>query len=122
MKKKSVIATLIIILTFSASPAKADSILLPDGEIIKGKVEYVSSSFIKIKTPEGEIKINRAAYDRQARDIVETRFFKNKKISGKIIYCDENNVEIETHAGKTNIKRFFVRNIVLSWQNTNTEE
>ena len=85
-------------------------------EVIKGKINYVLSGLIEVKTKDGIKKVSRESQKNQIRDIVEIGFLKKKKISGEVYYLDNDELEIATPSGKIKINRFWVRDILLSQQ------
>ncbi len=96
------------------SPVFADSIIFPNGNVLIGKIRYILSGIIEIKTKDGTKKITREVGINQARDIIETGFFHKKKFSGEVYFLDDDFVEMKTLSGNLKIRRLWLRNVILS--------
>ncbi len=98
----------------SASAAFADTLVLPNQNPIHGKITHIVRGIVEMKTENGREKFVRSVSSGEARDMVEIGFFKRKMLTGEIIYLTDRYLEINTTAGKINIDRLRIRNIVLS--------
>ncbi len=72
------------VITFNISSVRADNVIMPDGDIIDGKINYILGSTVEIKTKNGFKKINRNLNKNSARDIIEVGFFKRKELPAKL--------------------------------------
>jgi len=112
--KKIILVVIFIAFIFSSfsNTASADSIVLPNGTIT-GKITYILSDFIEIRTAEGVKKISRNDSKGIHKDIVIAGIFKKNKITGNVYFLDENAVEISTVSGTLKISRYKVKDIIL---------
>lgn len=117
MKKFAAVLIFSIFVFFAGIKiASADSVMLSDGTIIKGKIVTVLSGLIEIKTDKGIERISRSLSVGEARDIVEYGFLFKKRLLGEISYLDDNTLEIITSAGNFELNRLWVRHVILSRQ------
>lgn len=94
--------------------AFADTLVLPNQPAIHGKIVHIVKGMVEIKTTNGREKFVRSVSSGEARDMVEIGFFKRKMLTGEVMFLTERYLEMNTAAGKINIDRLRVRNIVLS--------
>lgn len=117
MKKFTIILTLfILIFTTAIQAVKADSVMLPDGSVVKGKITTVLSGLIEVKTERGLKKVTREVAKGEARDIIEYGVILKKRLMGEVYFANDNTVEISTTTGNLSINRLWVREIILSQQ------
>lgn len=79
-----------------------------------GKITYLVSGLIEIKTSEGEKKIWRKASNDSYRDIITFGIFHSKRVSGEVFFVDEKTAEVRTHNGDIKIPRWKIKDISLS--------
>ncbi|OGH97043.1 MAG: hypothetical protein A2104_09265 [Candidatus Melainabacteria bacterium GWF2_32_7] len=117
MKKvKSTLLSLILAFNIGIQAAKADSIMLPDGSILKGKILTVLGGLIQIKTERGTKTVSRELAVGEARDIIEVGFLIKRRFMGEVYYINDNTLEISTPTGNLAINRLKVREVILSQQ------
>lgn len=117
MKKVALILlSAIFIFAGTQQQTRADSVMLPDGSVVKGKIVSVLGGMIEIKTDQGRKLITRNLKEGEARDIVEVGFLLRKRIMGEIFYLSGLDVEMSTASGNLSINRINVREIILSQQ------
>lgn len=103
----------ILVISFN-SPGFCDSIISETGSIVNGKIHTVVGGLVLIKTKEGLQRVVREVDVGKARDIVETGFLKRKKHVGRVLYKDNEKLEIKTPQGILSIDIYKVRNIILA--------
>jgi hypothetical protein len=116
MKKFLLISSLMLIFVTTTQIAKADSIMLPDGSVIKGKIKTVLSGLVEINTERGIKRISREVAVGQARDIVEYGLILKKRVMGEVFFVSSTSVEVATSSGNLSLNRFWVRDLILSQQ------
>lgn len=114
MKKFLSAFLLFTLLGTAILPSKADTIVTPNGSVLKGKINYVLETFVEISTKDGNKKIYRESLNGAYTDIVDVGFFHRKKIVGFVKYADDDYVDVVTPEGKLRLKRLKVRDIILS--------
>jgi hypothetical protein len=108
--------SLALVFTVGMQSANADSVMLPDGAIVKGKIVTVLSGLIEIKTDRGLKKVSREVAVGEARDIVEYGFLIRKRLMGEVFFVNNSTLEITTPTGNLSMNRLWVRDIILSQQ------
>jgi hypothetical protein len=108
-----------IFLTFIAcisilKPGLCDSIITEDGSFVNGKINTVLSDLVVIDTKSGTKRIVRDLNAGVTRDIVEIGYFKKQKITGRVIYYDDDKLELKTDKGLLFVPKNKVRNIILA--------
>ncbi|OGI17340.1 MAG: hypothetical protein A2287_10935 [Candidatus Melainabacteria bacterium RIFOXYA12_FULL_32_12] len=117
MKKvKLTLLSLILAFNIGIQAAKADSIMLPDGSVLKGKILTVLGGLIQIKTERGTKTVSRELAVGEARDIIEVGFLIKRRFMGEVYYINDNTLEISTPTGNLAINRLKVREVILSQQ------
>jgi len=101
----------IIAISVLSNTAFADSIILPN-ETLTGKITYILSGLIEIKTPYGAKSVTVNDPEKSSNDIVVTKN-SNNKINGNIYYLDKTTLEISTISGILRIDRSKVKDIIL---------
>ncbi len=91
-----------------------DLIILESGEKIKGHIQSINSSVIKIKTKKGETTVIREINIYSPRDIVETGVIRTTRHAGHVKFLGKETLKIETSSGRFEIKRPLVRKIIIS--------
>lgn len=79
-----------------------------------GKISYIVSGLIEIKTIQGEKKIWRSTAPNSSRDIVTFGFLNPQRISGEVFFFDEKSLDIKTHNGEVKIPRWKIRDVAIS--------
>ena len=117
MKKiKVFLLSIVIALSIGAQTANADSVMLPDGSVINGKILTVLGGLVEIKTERGLKKVSRELAIGEARDVVEIGFLLKRRIMGEVYYLADNTLEISTPTGNLSVHRLKVREVILSQQ------
>lgn len=91
-----------------------DLLILNNGEEIKCQVQSAAGGMIKVTTRDGERTVIREINVDAARDMVEAGVIKNTRYSGRLIYLDNNYLEIQTSSGVMKIQKGLLRKIVIS--------
>ncbi len=91
-----------------------DLLILDNGQEIKCQVQVVSGGLVKVNVKNAEMTIVRELNTEAARDIVESGIIKNTRHSGRVIYFDDNEMELQTSSGVMKIKKGRIRKIVIS--------
>jgi len=115
---KTLVSILLCILAITSQiqSASADTIIMPDGEVIHGKIDHILSNFIEIRTEDGSKKIVRDVSLQKSRDIIEVGFFKKKKLIGEILYMNDGVLQFATSNATVRLNRLNVRNIIIAPQ------
>lgn len=112
MKKLLFFLIICIFFTFNTDIARADTVNLFNGTVIKGKLTRVTSDLIYMKTKAGERKFSRNKIINN-KDFVVIGFFNKKVVSGKVFFLNLWEIEMHTPAGILKLYRHKVRDIVL---------
>ncbi|MDD3150382.1 MAG: hypothetical protein PHV68_06070 [Candidatus Gastranaerophilales bacterium] len=111
--KKHILTALICLFACNCK-VFADSIVFENGNILNGKINFILSGAVEIKTENGIRSVIREIPSGKALDLVEIGFFKRKKIFGEVYYLDDKKIELKTDTGLLTISRYKVREITLA--------
>jgi hypothetical protein len=101
-----------LFLIINTAVARADTVNMINGTVLKGNVVRVTSRIINVKTKQGFRKFNRNQVLNN-RDFLEVGFRNTKIIAGTVFMCTKYYVHIYTPEGILEMPRWKVRNIVL---------
>jgi len=110
---KKTILTLLACISI-IKPALCDSIIAEDGSFVTGKINTVLSDLVIIDTKSGTKRIFRDLNASVTRDIVEVGYLKKQKIIGRVVYYDDDKLEMKTDKELLFIPTYKVRKIILA--------
>ena len=116
--RKFLLTLSLVTLVFTAGTqiARADSVMLSDGSVVKGKISSVLAGMVEVKTDRGTKKLFREVSAGEARDIIEYGFVLKKRIMGEVYLVNNSTIEMATSSGNLSMNRLWVRDIILSQQ------
>lgn len=114
---KKLFLILSILFLASTTSSYADEYIFPNGEVVKGKIDYILDGFIGIKTKAGFRKISREVPVGYARDVATIGYFKTEKLTGQIYLLNTDYLEIETSTGSVRIPRRKVKDVIIAQEN-----
>lgn len=111
--KKALVILAILASAFSSLAAGADTVKT-NNAVTEGRIQHIVGGLVEVHTTYGVRSLDIASPPELARDIVEIGFIRRKKVSGYINYLDDGFAEVITADGTLKIKRYKIRNIILS--------
>ncbi len=115
--KKTVAASLLVLFTgLSTSFCKADTVITPYGES-NGRIKAVNAGLISIRDNGSDLTYRREVNNEYFGDAVmyKKNFFSKKvmELSGRVESLDRLNAIIYTPAGKIEIQRYKIKDIIM---------
>ena len=107
-----------IMLCLSVKTALADSVIMQDGQVVKGKITFVIGNLFEINTNDGIKRFTRSVSSLSAADVVKVGFIHKKLVSGQITYYDANKLVLNQNGATLTIPAVKVRELTLIERNS----